>query len=119
MALTGPLFAALLLRAANVEFNGRFFASLSVLALFASIALVIMQGVELSDIQSSVQRAGALVPNYAALQIWRIALLALASAAGSARFAGTKPRARPVCSSDCCWFWPQNLLAAVCFMLCI
>ncbi|KJF79348.1 hypothetical protein UA70_26995 [Raoultella planticola] len=24
MALTGPLFAALLLRAANVEFNGRF-----------------------------------------------------------------------------------------------
>ncbi|HAT1663573.1 TPA: dimethyl sulfoxide reductase anchor subunit [Raoultella ornithinolytica] len=77
MALTGPLFAALLLRAANVEFNGRFFASLSVLALFASIALVIMQGVELSDIQSSVQRAGALVPNYAALQIWRIALLAL------------------------------------------
>ncbi|MRA69909.1 dimethylsulfoxide reductase, partial [Bacillus thuringiensis] len=30
MALTGPLFAALLLRAANVEFNGRFFASLSV-----------------------------------------------------------------------------------------
>ncbi|WP_220668010.1 DmsC/YnfH family molybdoenzyme membrane anchor subunit [Raoultella ornithinolytica] len=77
MTLTGPLFAALLLRAANVEFNGRFFASLSVLALFASIALVIMQGVELSDIQSSVQRAGALVPNYAALQIWRIALLAL------------------------------------------
>ncbi|HHR1110341.1 TPA: DmsC/YnfH family molybdoenzyme membrane anchor subunit [Raoultella ornithinolytica] len=77
MALTGPLFAALLLRAANVEFNGRFFASLSVLALFASIALVIMQGVELSDIQSSVQRAGALVPNYAALQIWRISLLAL------------------------------------------
>jgi Tat-targeted selenate reductase subunit YnfH len=46
-----------------------------------------------STIQSSVQRAGALVPNYAALQIWRIALLALASAAGSARFAGTKPRA--------------------------
>lgn len=77
MALTGPLFAALLLRAANVEFNGRFFASLSVLALFASIALVIIQGVELSDIQSSVQRAGALVPNYAALQIWHIALLAL------------------------------------------
>jgi Tat-targeted selenate reductase subunit YnfH len=31
-----------------------------------------------SAIQSSVQRAGALVPNYAALQIWRIALLALA-----------------------------------------
>jgi DMSO reductase anchor subunit len=81
--------------------------------------LVIMQGVELSDIQSSVQRAGALVPNYAALQIWRIALLALGSAAGSARFAGTKPRARPVCSSDCCWFWPQNLLAAACFMVCI
>jgi Tat-targeted selenate reductase subunit YnfH len=37
MALSGPLFAALLLRAANVEFNGRFFASLSVLALFAQL----------------------------------------------------------------------------------
>lgn len=76
MALSGPLFAALLLRAANVEFNGRFFASLSVLALFVSVALVIQQGVELNEIQSSVQRAGVLVPNYAALQIWRIALLA-------------------------------------------
>lgn len=76
MALSGPLFAALLLRAANVEFNGRFFASLSVLALFVSVALVIQQGVELNEIQSSVQRAGALLPNYAALQIWRIALLA-------------------------------------------
>ena len=76
MALSGPLFAALLLRAANVEFNGRFFASLSVLALFVSVALVIQQGVELNEIQSSVQRAGTLVPNYAALQIWRIALLA-------------------------------------------
>jgi Tat-targeted selenate reductase subunit YnfH len=76
MALSGPLFAALLLRAANVEFNGRFFASLSVLALFVSVALVIQQGVELNEIQSSVQRAGARVPNYAALQIWRIALLA-------------------------------------------
>ncbi|EPI4981518.1 TPA: dimethyl sulfoxide reductase anchor subunit family protein [Raoultella planticola] len=76
MALSGPLFAALLLRAANVEFNGRFFASLSVLALFVSLALVIQQGVELNEIQSSVQRAGTLVPNYAALQIWRIALLA-------------------------------------------
>ncbi|HHT5678168.1 TPA: dimethyl sulfoxide reductase anchor subunit family protein [Raoultella planticola] len=76
MALSGPLFAALLLRAANVEFNGCFFASLSVLALFVSVALVIQQGVELNEIQSSVQRAGTLVPNYAALQIWRIALLA-------------------------------------------
>lgn len=36
MVLCGPLFAALLLRVANVPFNGRVFASMSVLALLAS-----------------------------------------------------------------------------------
>ncbi|WP_434640913.1 dimethyl sulfoxide reductase anchor subunit family protein [Klebsiella sp. I138] len=77
MVLSGPLFAALLLRVANVAFNGRFFATLSVLALFASIALVVLQGFELNAIHSSVQRAGALVPDYATWQVWRIALLAL------------------------------------------
>ncbi len=77
MLLCGPLFAALLLRAANVEFDGRVFASLSVLALLASIAIVVLQGFGLGDIQSPVQRADALVPGYGSWQIWRIALLAL------------------------------------------
>ena len=77
MLLCGPLFAALLLRAANVSFNGSVFASLSVLALLASIAIVVLQGFGLGDIHSSVQRAGALVPGYGFWQTWRIALLAL------------------------------------------
>ncbi len=38
MLLTGPLFAALLLKLAKVPFNGKFFAALSVLALLASLA---------------------------------------------------------------------------------
>ena len=42
MVLCGPLFAALLLRVANA-FNGTVFASMSVLALLASLAVVILQ----------------------------------------------------------------------------
>lgn len=74
--LSGPLLAALLLRLARIPFNGGVFAFISVLALLASVAVVIMQTADLATISSSVQQAVALVPDYAALQVWRLALLA-------------------------------------------
>ncbi|HCB1499119.1 TPA: dimethyl sulfoxide reductase anchor subunit family protein [Klebsiella michiganensis] len=77
MVLCGPLFAALLLRIANVPFNGRVFASMSALALLASLAVVILQNTELAEIHSSVQQASALLPDYGWLQILRLVLLTL------------------------------------------
>ena len=75
MLLSGPLFAALLLRAAGVSCSPARFAGISVLALLATVAVVVLQGLSLSEIHSSVQNAGALVPDYASLQVWRILLL--------------------------------------------
>ncbi|MGL5697711.1 MAG: DmsC/YnfH family molybdoenzyme membrane anchor subunit [Kluyvera sp.] len=75
VVLTGPLFAALLLRLANVPFNGKFFASLSVLALLVSLATVVMQTADLGLIHSSVQQANALLPDWGTLQVWRFVLL--------------------------------------------
>lgn len=75
--LGGPLLATLLLRAIGYSSQGSKLATLSVLALFAAVAVIILQGSELAEIQSSVQHASALVPDYASLQVWRIALLAL------------------------------------------
>lgn len=51
------------------------FAGISVLALLVTVAVVVLQGLSLSEIHSSVQNAGALVPDYASLQVWRILLL--------------------------------------------
>ncbi|STV26964.1 anaerobic dimethyl sulfoxide reductase subunit C [Klebsiella pneumoniae subsp. ozaenae] len=48
--LSGPLFAALLLRLAKVDFNGWFFAGLSVAALVISAAVIIMQSAGLSTL---------------------------------------------------------------------
>jgi len=76
MLLGGPLLAALLLRVARTSFNGATFASLSVAALLASLALVILQGVSLGTIHSSVVQAGTLVPDYGSLQVVRMLLLA-------------------------------------------
>lgn len=76
MLLAGPLFAALLLRAAGVSFNATPFASLSVLALLIGAAVIALQGLSLGLIHSSVQQANALVPDYGSLQVWRIVLLA-------------------------------------------
>lgn len=76
MLLAGPLFAALLLRAVSVSFNATPFASLSVLALLISAAVIALQGLSLGLIHSSVQQANALVPDYGSLQVWRIVLLA-------------------------------------------
>ncbi|KWZ99743.1 DMSO reductase, anchor subunit DmsC, partial [Citrobacter koseri] len=74
--LSGPLFAALILRAARARFNGTTFASISVLALLVCAAVIIMQGMSLGAIHSSVQQASALVPDYGRLQVWRVVLLA-------------------------------------------
>ena len=75
LLLSGPLFAALLLRAAGVSCSPARFAGISVLALLVTVAVVVLQGLSLSEIHSSVQNAGALVPDYASLQVWRILLL--------------------------------------------
>ncbi|HBV7986991.1 dimethyl sulfoxide reductase anchor subunit family protein [Citrobacter freundii] len=75
MLLSGPLFAALLLRAAGVSCSPARFAGISVLALLVTVAVVVLQGLSLGEIHSSVQNAGALVPDYASLQVWRIFLL--------------------------------------------
>lgn len=75
MLLSGPLFAALLLRAAGVFCSPARFAGISVLALLVTVAVVVLQGLSLGEIHSSVQNAGALVPDYASLQVWRILLL--------------------------------------------
>ncbi|EMP6173840.1 MULTISPECIES: dimethyl sulfoxide reductase anchor subunit family protein [Citrobacter] len=74
--LSGPLFAALLLRASRVTFNGTLFASISVLALLVSVAVIVLQGMSLATIHSSVQQASALVPDYASLQVWHVVLVA-------------------------------------------
>ncbi len=83
--LSGPLFAALLLRLAKVDFNGWFFAGLSVAALVISAAVIIMQSAGLSTLHSSVQQAATLLPDYGkprryAWYCWR-----WASAAGYVR----------------------------------
>ena len=75
LLLNGPLFAALLLRAAGVSCSPARFAGISVLALLVTVAVVVLQGLSLGEIHSSVQNAGALVPDYASLQVWRILLL--------------------------------------------
>lgn len=76
MLLSGPLFATLLLRAAGVSCSPARFAGVSVLALLVTVAVIVLQGLALGEIHSSVQNASALVPDYASLQVWRILLLA-------------------------------------------
>ncbi|MFV5929313.1 DmsC/YnfH family molybdoenzyme membrane anchor subunit [Klebsiella aerogenes] len=75
--LAGPLFAALLLKLAKVDFNGWFFAAISMAALIISVAVVVLQSVDLGTIHSSVQQANALLPDYGRLQVLRLILLAL------------------------------------------
>ncbi len=75
--LSGPLFAALLLKLAKVDFNGWFFAAISVAALIISVAVVVLQSADLGTIHSSVQQANALLPDYGRLQVLRLILLAL------------------------------------------
>ena len=51
--LSGPILAAAILRA----------------------GVIVLQGLSLASIHSSVQQASALVPDYASLQVWRVVLL--------------------------------------------
>ncbi|EAZ5957170.1 dimethyl sulfoxide reductase anchor subunit [Salmonella enterica] len=74
--LCGPVFAALLLRIARVPFCSVTFASISGLALVVCVAVIVLQGLSLSAIHSSVQQASHLAPDYGMLQVWRIVLLA-------------------------------------------
>lgn len=73
--LSGPILAAAILRAARVTFNTTPFAIISVLALIACAGVIVLQGLSLASIHSSVQQASALVPDYASLQVWRVVLL--------------------------------------------
>ncbi len=75
-ALSGPLLAALLLRAANATFKGTLAATVSALALLASCAVIVLQSHDLSTIHSAIQQASALLPDYGMLQVWRIVLVA-------------------------------------------
>jgi Tat-targeted selenate reductase subunit YnfH len=75
--LSGPLFAALLLQAAKINFNGWFFAAISVAALIISAAVMVLQSADLGTIHSSVQQANTLLPEYGRLQVLRLVLLAL------------------------------------------
>jgi Tat-targeted selenate reductase subunit YnfH len=75
--LSGPLFAALLLQAARINFNGWFFAAISVAALIISAAVMVLQSADLGTIHSSVKQANTLLPEYGRLQVLRLLLLAL------------------------------------------
>ncbi|MGU9867929.1 dimethyl sulfoxide reductase anchor subunit family protein [Kluyvera ascorbata] len=75
----GPLLGYLLLRWAGVEGWGmRLLPVISLAALVVSVIVTTMQGVELASIQSSIQQASALVPDYGSLMAWRIVAIALA-----------------------------------------
>lgn len=52
------------------------FACISGLALVACVAVILLQGLSLATLHSSVQQASHLAPNYGMLQVWRIVLLA-------------------------------------------
>lgn len=81
MFIGGPLLGYLLLRVAGVSGGAmRLLPAVSLLALLASAAVVVMQGSELAGLHSSIQQASALVPDYGSLMAWRLVLLALALA---------------------------------------
>ncbi len=75
LLIGGPLLGALLLRLSRTPFNGATFATISGLALLATVVVIVQQSVSLASVASSVAQASALIPDYAALQTWRIVLL--------------------------------------------
>ncbi|HEY3982579.1 dimethyl sulfoxide reductase anchor subunit family protein [Cedecea sp.] len=81
MFIGGPLLGYLLLRAAGVSGWGmRILPVITLLALLVSMVVVLMQGMELATLHSSIQQASALVPEYGSLMAWRMVLLVLALA---------------------------------------
>jgi anaerobic dimethyl sulfoxide reductase subunit C (anchor subunit) len=79
MFIGGPLLGYLLLCAAGVSGWGmRILPVITLLALVVSMIVVLMQGMELATLHSSIQQASALVPEYGSLMAWRMVLLVLA-----------------------------------------
>ncbi|AIR04032.1 dimethyl sulfoxide reductase [Cedecea neteri] len=79
MFIGGPLLGYLLLRAAGVSGWGmRILPVITLLALVVSMIVMLMQGMELATLHSSIQQASALVPEYGSLMAWRMVLLVLA-----------------------------------------
>ena len=94
--LSGPLFAALLLRLAKVDFNGWFFAGLSVAALVISAAVIIMQSAGLSTLHSSVQQAAT-----------RLLAMSADPPPAAARYGAAD---RPAAGLDRRMYWPRPVL---------
>lgn len=76
--IAGPVLATLLLKIASFEMEKiRYFIVISIIAAIASSILVTSQGFDLGSIQSSVQKATKLVPDYSLLMGWRTVILSL------------------------------------------
>jgi len=74
----GPLLGALLLRGASINGCGlRMLPVISLSALVVSMAVVVMQSTSLAGINSSVQAASTLIPQYGVLSAWRLVLIVL------------------------------------------
>jgi anaerobic dimethyl sulfoxide reductase subunit C (anchor subunit) len=81
MFIGGPLLGCLLLRFAGVTGWGmRILPVITLVALLVSTIVVLLQGMALATIHSSIQQAAALIPQYGSLMAWRIVLLAIALA---------------------------------------
>jgi anaerobic dimethyl sulfoxide reductase subunit C (anchor subunit) len=81
MFIGGPLLGCLLLRSAGVTGWGmRILPVITLVALLVSTVVVLLQGMALATIHSSIQQAAALIPQYGSLMAWRIVLLAIALA---------------------------------------
>ncbi|MCA1922057.1 dimethyl sulfoxide reductase anchor subunit family protein [Buttiauxella noackiae] len=81
MFIGGPLLGYLLLSVAGVTGWGmRLLPAISLLAVVISSVVVMLQGMDLATIHSSITQASALVSQYGALMSWRLLVLALALA---------------------------------------
>lgn len=74
----GPVLGYLLLRGADINGSGlRLLPLISVTALVVSMCVVVMQSASLASINSAVQAASALIPQYGMLSVSRLVLIAL------------------------------------------
>lgn len=74
----GPVLGYLLLRGADINFCAlRLLPVISVTALVVSMCVVVMQSASLASINSAVQAASALIPQYGMLSVLRLVLIAL------------------------------------------
>lgn len=74
----GPLLGYLLLRRAKITGCAmRLLPEISVVAFLVSMAAVVMQCTSLASINSSVQAASALIPQFGSLTVWRLILIVL------------------------------------------